>query len=79
MKPFATKRLQGIPHRCSLPEVRRYRSVWRSRNAVRVSFSRHRLSHDAVIAANAALREVHELGPTDHEVPGFRGPPTWYR
>jgi hypothetical protein len=36
------------------------------------------LSVDATIALNALLLERRELGPTDIEVPGFRGPDEWY-
>jgi hypothetical protein len=37
------------------------------------------VSDDAVIAARGALREAGALGPSDAEVPGFRGPADWYR
>ena len=37
-----------------------------------------RWSKDALIAAHALLREFRELVPSEGEIPGFRGPDTWY-
>jgi hypothetical protein len=36
-------------------------------------------SEDARIAVAALLREFQELIPSEGEIPGFRGPDTWYR
>jgi hypothetical protein len=36
------------------------------------------LSADATVALEGLLRERRELGPSETEVPGFRGPDDWY-
>ena len=36
-------------------------------------------SEDALIATHGVLRETRELGRSETEVPGFRGPAEWYR